>query len=532
MTTADKVKVNEYLAQLDWDGTIEEAKKAQPQTYQQAMALWMRWKCLHDLYFLGSEVLGLGDVRSRRGKKIVDPKLHRWLCGVLEHDEDKMILIPRRHAKTFWVKVKIIQSLLKNWRSVRIGLYSKTTNLVQAELKSITKMLQTPALMSLFPDAIPPPGKGMRNWERVTSDVLTIKREGEAPQENQIEVYGVGSVVTGKHFDEHFYDDILNEDDARSPEGNRKVIEWYGYAQNIMEPDGVETVTGTPYHYSDLYAYIEQEGIYKHIYKKPAIVNNKPIYSFYTLAMLDRLKKRLGPYLWSTQYMINAIPREEQLFPPPQPVWEGDNLPKEDYTWYITVDPAATVQKYSDETAFCVAAVNSRGWVYVQECFGVKRPGNTLAEIILRLNERYQPLKIGIEFGMQTHLQAVIDLVKSQWEESQHRKIHLPIVPIPIRKIDKFLRINLSLGSWVRQGKVFFHRNLHDLFGQMEKINPNYEGKDDLVDACSMVFQLVDSFGFNRREDPFDRSLGGLGLTIMDLNKDKGYVSWSERAEV
>jgi hypothetical protein len=538
--TQDKAKLNQILEGLGWSkGAVKELPSKEPELWQDANLLWLRWKSLNDLFYLGNDVLGLGEAKDRRGKKIVDPRLHRWLCGILEQDNDKMVLIPRRHAKTFWVKVRIIQQLLRNPDSVRLALYSKTSNLVEAELKSIIRMLQTPSLMAIFPGEIPDPGKNMNGWQRVTANMLTMKRDGETvPQENQLEVYGAGATVTGKHFDEHYYDDILNEDDANTPEGNRKVIEWYGYIQGVLEPGGTETVTGTPYHYSDLYNYIEQEGIYgKHVYKRPGIVNGKPIYSFYTLAMHDRLKKRMGNYLYSTQIMINPIPAEDQLFPPPQPVYSGV-LPgkNETYKRYITIDPAASVKKYSDETAFAVGSVNSKGWIYIEECFGVKKKGDEIAQLVLQLNERYKPLRIGMEAGLQEHLATVIQMTRKQWEARQGHSISLPLISMPIKRINKFQRINLTLGSFVRQGKCFFHPKLNRLFEQMEKINPNYEGKDDMVDAVSMLFQLVDNFTFKSWENPLYETLyaGGLGFTILDklAEAQRSATSWEEKIKV
>jgi hypothetical protein len=537
----DQAKLRQILEGLGWSkGLVPDLPKEEPKLWDDANLLWMRWKCLHDLFYLGNDVLGLGGAKDRRGKSIVDPRLHRWLCGLLEREGDKMILIPRRHAKTFWVKVRIMQLILADPDVVRVALYSKTSNLVEAELKSIVRMFQSPTLMSLFPEEIPDPGKNMNGWSRVTANMLTIKRSGETtPQENQLEVYGAGATVTGKHFDDHFYDDILNEDDSNTPEGNRRTIEWYGYIQGVLEPGGTETVTGTPYHYSDLYHYIEQEKIYGDaVFRKPAIVNGKPIYSFYTLGMLDRMKKRMGPYMFSAQMMINTIPREDQLFPPPQPTWPTPNLPGKDekYKYYITIDPAASVKKYSDETAFCVAAINSIGVVYIVECFGVKKTGDQIAQIVMQLNERYKPVKIGMEAGLQEHLATVIRMVKTQWEEGQGHPIALPLLSMSVKQVSKFNRINLTLGSFVRQGKIFFHPNLHRLFEQMEKINPNYEGKDDLVDSCAMVFQLVEQFSFKSWENPLYETLhaGGLGFTVLDklAEVQRSAKSWEERVKV
>src|SRR3990167_2775185 len=190
MTRIETTKYKEILAQIK----DEEA----------SMHQWMRWKCLTDLFYLGYEVLGLKDAKDRNtGRKLVDPAFHGWLCGVLGTNEDVMVIVPRRHMKTTWVKIKLIQNILKN-PFVRQAMFSSTTALVSQELASIKRMLVAPKLMALFPEDIPDPGKRNMGWERSTAEELTVKRDpslGSPPQENQIEVYGAGSTVTGKHFD-------------------------------------------------------------------------------------------------------------------------------------------------------------------------------------------------------------------------------------------------------------------------------------------------------------------------------------------
>ncbi len=54
----------------------------------------------------------------------------------------------------------------------------------------------------------------------------------------------------------------------------------------------------------------------------PAIVDNKPTYSFYTMKHLSRLRKRMGEYAFSTQYMNNVVPKGRQLFVEPYPMWD------------------------------------------------------------------------------------------------------------------------------------------------------------------------------------------------------------------
>ena len=515
MTVTESEKFKEFLAQ-----TGDE---------KSATHLWLQWKCMTDLFFLGYEVIGLKEAKDRNtGRRLVDHKFHGWLCTVLDTKDDVMVIVPRRHMKTTWVKIKLIQNILKN-PFVRQAMFSSTSSLVEQELSSIKKMLQTPKLMALFPQIIPDPGKKGAGWEVNRASELTMHRdpgEQSSPQECQIEVYGAGSTVTGKHFDIHIYDDLINEKTTQTLEQVNKTREWYGYIQGVLEPGGQEIYIGTPYHYADLTTFIRNEGIYDKIYKRSVVEGGEIIYKYFTQKMLDKIKKRMTPYQWSCQWVCDPMPQEDQLFPPPHPMFT--ELPPGKYAYYISVDPAATINTWSDETAIVVAAVNEIGHVFIVDAFHFKKTGDQTAEFILQLNERYQPRKIGIEFRLQEHLRYVIDLTKSNWEASQKKPIFLPIEGIDISNKSKYDRINLTLGSFMRSNRMAIKANLTDLMTQMSLFNRNYSGKDDLVDACSMIFSVVDSFSFRHWKEPLGLVRKGM-ITLETLFKKKTAVGWDER---
>lgn len=490
-----------------------------------ALHYYMKWKCLTDLYWLGSNIFGLKDAFDKsfgKPRRVLDPKFHGWMVNIINRDEDKLILVPRRHMKSTWIKYRIIQKILRN-PNIRIGLYSVTTGLVRAMLADIKRLIQTPSLRELFPEVIPP----VNEWEINTQDRFCMKRDpelGHIPQEAQVEVYGVGSAVVGRHFDEHYYDDLIDRDSVRSLEQIRKTRDWYAHIQGVLEPNGLETMIGTHYHYQDLYSELIREKFYKNIYRRPAIEKGKPVYSYFTLAMLNRNKKRMGEYVFSCQYMNDPTPKEEMIFPPPQPIF--DVLPGGEHTYYITVDPAATIKKHSDETAIIVAALNKQKRLYILEAIHFKRPGNYTAQRIIELNEKYNPVKIGIEFGLQEHLKYIIESVRGTMERQYNKKIILPIEALKIGHQSKYDRVNWTLGSAVRQGTIQFKSDLNDLFMQMERFSPNYEGYDDLIDACSMLFPLIKGFHYRKQNDNLFTQVG---FYITDFFKKKPYRCYEDR---
>ena len=487
---------------------------------QDASRLHYKWMCLTDLFFLGYEALGLKDARDRLGRKLVDVRFHRWMAtvfqGCVDNNTDLLLMVPRYHMKTTWLKILIVQMILRD-PMVTIGMFSATEQLMINELKSIKRFFQTPIIQSLFADQVPVRGKGDKGWKTSNANALTLWRpeEGDGVQENQIEVYGVGANIEGRHFDISIYDDLITRKDVET--GSTDALEkkrlWYAYNQAVLGPYGQEIMVGTPYHYADLYAWVQSENIYAQIIKRPAIEEGRPIYSYFTLKKLEQMKKRMGPYVFAAQFMIDVLPREDQMFPPPQATYH--ELPKADYTWYIAVDPAATTRAYSDETAITVAAVDQHGHVWVEMAIAMKRTSEQIAEVILDLNERFKPRRIGMEAGLQEHLITVIRLVQKHYEVSLNRRISMPIEPIPIRQMDKYKRINYTFGAFTRQGKLSIKDTCTELIAQMEKINPNYKGKDDLVDSVSLLFPTIQTFPYKQG---YNQNLHGI----------KDWFSWEE----
>lgn len=496
MTDIETQKYQEFLSA--WE------EKGAEQAEEYAFDDWVRWKCLTDLFYLGYEVLGLKNARYRGGRKakVIDPKLHKWMADVIQMDIDTLLLVPRGHLKSSWTKIGIIQRILRD-PNIRIGLFSATASLAEAMIKDVKMTICHPLLMRLFPDVVIDPGKDFRNWEKSTANMMTIKRDiedGKKPQEEQVEAYGVGANIVGRHFDIHFYDDLVTPDFVSTVAQINKLRDWYALVQAILSPDGLEKMTGTRYHYMDLYGSILEEGYYgKHVYVRKVEEGGKPIYNYFNKKMIEKNRKRMGNYLFSCQYENNPISREDQLFPPPQPTF--DVLPDGEYEYFVSVDPAATVKAYSDYTGIAVGAIDRKtNILYIVNCFGVKKTGDDIARLLIAINDKYHPIRIGIEYGLQEHLKYIIANEVSKVRDTINPGYSLPTEGIKISKQSKYDRINWTLGAMVRGGSVKVQADLHALMTQMENLTPNYKGKDDLVDAASMLPITARMFGFQPSE--------------------------------
>jgi len=498
---------------------------------KEAFDYWLRWKIKTDLFFFGNEVLGWRHACSKNRRRWrVDPVLHRWLANALMSLEDILIIISRLHLKTTWVKLRIVQMVLNN-PNIRIGLFSTTTKLVRRELADIKRIFATPIILRLFAEQVPAPGKDYKNWEKSTLDELTIKRDhslGKMPQECQITVAGADTKITGFHFDAAFFDDIIDKDTVKTVEQMEKAEEFWEYMQPILETDAVVTMTGTPYHYRDLYAKIVREKQFKNVFWRGNIENGKPIYkSWFNLKDFERLKQRMGRQNYFAQIECNCTPDEDKIFPSPQPTFKMP-LPDDEkgYRYYLLIDPAATIKDYSDYTAFVIIAVNHLNQVYVPESFSIKRGGDEIADLLIKKHLQYGGFKsVGIELGLQTHLEVIIKMKIAEWEFKNNAKLKLSITPIPIKRQSKRQRIDGSLGSLVRTGKVRINSECSRLIRQMDMFTGKEGDEDDEVDALSMCVYVVESFAQHKNLDKLFRLPG---LSWRDFHGKKKGSGWDK----
>lgn len=485
----DKVKLKEYEEDLRAsfkDNSDDENRRA-------AFSLWLRWKCLTDLFFLNAEVLGLREAKDKKtGRRILDEKLHRPMCEFLQNDEDMLMLYPRAHMKSWFLKTAIVQAVLRNPNG-RYALWTKTTSLARKELKAIKAILMNPLLMETFPDIIPP----VKQWVKNTVDVLEMRRplQDYKPQEGQVEVWGVDSVVVGHHYDIHYYDDVLDERTITTSEQMEKLETWWQHVQAIKELHAPEKMIGTRYHYHDLYGRVIEEGFFDRVITRKAIENGKPIYSRFTLKDLDKLKKRMGDYVFSMQYMNDPVAMQDRIFVPPYPIYK--QLPAK-VEYYLTVDPA-TGKKYSNKTGICVAAIEPRKQdvCYFVEAYRINEPPDVVAGEIVKKIVQYNPQKVGIEYGLQEGLKPLIEY-KLQKSQAVTRPVFVSI-PTNIKNMSKPQKISRMLGAMVRENRVLFRDHMRELFHQMDFLNPNTDSnEDDIVDAANMMMMVVPAFEASR----------------------------------
>ena len=507
MNKIEEAKYKEFLEETGNEGKAEN--------------LWFRWKILTDLYFFAVQILGWKEVKRGTTNKI-DPKFHNWFCQILSKndEEDKLILVPRYHLKSTFVKLKIIQDVLKDPNtSVLLG--SRTTGLTKQELLWIRRVFATPLLRRLFPDVIPDPGKEFNGWEKATENELTLRRpthEAFIEQGPQIYCAGLGTTITGFHPKRVYLDDIIDDDTIKSMVENQAAHDWWVYLQPIAAEAPI-TITGTFYHYLDLYNTMIRSGSFgKNVYVRSVKENDKYIWSWMTDARFKKITKNMSPYAISTQMYNKPVPDEEKLFPEPQPIFP--NLPPGEYKYYMTVDPAATDNPWSDDTGIVVGAVDRANNLWIVEATAIKKNPNLVADFIIKKYLEYKPVRVGIELGLQNSLQYLLQMKGTIWENAHQTHLGMNILPITVsRKRSKVQRISMTLGAFMREGRCKIRESCTGLLDQMRYFTGRDSDKDDLIDAASMIFSTVESFSQYYWYQPQGMQQPKWSMTFRDLFK-------------
>ena len=512
------------------EAKLEELLTLHPDDEEHAEKEFLRWRALNDLYWFGAELLGLGEggAAEEGGPPRFDPVFHRWLCDELTAPGSCLILVPRDHLKSTWVTIYLTQQVLRDPETVRAVVISSARDVAQRSISMIIDHLTRPAIMELFGDVIPHPGDPMtfKSWEQKSQHRFTTNRfphgRGEEEYkagEAQVQGHGMGTRLTGTHYQLMVLDDIVDPDNVNTPELIQKVKDWLAYALSIMDPHGKLIVIGTRYHFNDAYqtildsmhetgedppmvkrvamrSCVELPG--KHAPVEPDLLDSdstKPIYAFYTKPMLRKIradKHRLtrSNYIFNSQYFLTPAAASEKIFPQPWPLFE--DLPDDpSFKLYLAVDQAMKSRSTSDPTAIVGAAVNKLGNIYYFHAATMRERPEVVCRAIIELCTRHEFAAIGFE---DVAWEAYRYIIFSEWAKWEHRQGQMlrrpPVLQVDVdRGRSKTQRINTRLGAQYRSTKVAIHEELYELRDQMD-VFP-HGGYDDLVDAADMIIPLA-----------------------------------------
>ena len=380
-------------------------------------------------------------------------ELHNgWIIEMVRGREDKTLQAHRGSYKTTCVSIALalIVVLLP---TKKILFMRKTDSDTKEIVRQVRKILESPQMQE-FVKAIY--GKPLQFVTASTAE-LNTNLSMEAKGTSQLVAIGVGSSLTGKHFDFIFTDDIVNVEDriSKAERENTKLV--YQELQNIKNRGGRIFNTGTPWHPDDAFSIMPN--IERHDCYSTGIINEEEIAA---------LKDSMTASLFAANYELKHIADEDVIFP--NPVTGGDPAMVEQ--GHCHIDAAYGGEDY---TAFTIVR-KYEGKYYVFGKLWHKHVDDVTEEII-QWRKAFNAGRIAMETnGDKGYLAKAL---RAKGERT---------LPYP-EKMNKFLKITTYLkGEW--KNVIFVEGTDAEYIDQVSRYNENAE-HDDAPDSLASLIRLL-----------------------------------------
>lgn len=345
--------------------------------------------------------------------------LHPWIyarCREVEAAPDGHLdLWAREHYKSTVITFGgSIQEVL-NDPNITIAIFSHVKGIAKSFLKQIKTEFETNAdLKALFPEILwgNPEGESPM-W---SEDGIVVKRS-KNPKEATIEAHGlVDGMPTAKHFALRIYNDVVTDKSVGTPEQIEKTTSAWSLSDNLGMIGGRVWYEGTRYNFADTYSkIIERKSAIPRIYPAThnGLANGRPVLfspKVWAKKKIDQLEKDIA-----CQMLLNPLAGTQRFFDPGNlQIYE---VRPAVLMAYLTIDPARSKKKDSDNTAMVVQGVDVNGGKYLLDGLDHKMD---LAERWANLRDlwftwRRMPGIVGVKVGYETYgAQADMDYIEER----------------------------------------------------------------------------------------------------------------------
>jgi predicted phage terminase large subunit-like protein len=487
-----------------------------------ALVSAFRELCRRDLYFL---------LRVGCGRADFD---RQWLyerCMEIQSDPDGHIdLWSRDHYKSTIITFgKTIQDILCSHgegavgRECVVGIFSYSRPLAKDFLKMIKREFESnERLREWFPDVLwENPAKQAPKWS--DDEGIIVKRKSN-PRESTVEAWGlVDSQPTGKHFTHLVYDDVVVQGSVTTPEMIQKTLEMLELSYNLGS-QGQEKIRyiGTRYHFNDAFSTLIERGAGIPRIKpctEDGTITGKPV--LLTPEILADKYRRMGPYTFSCQMLLNPVADENQGF---RREWlrfhDGFNEQAlRVMNKYILVDPANAKKKGSDYTCLWVVGLGTDDNYYLIDMVRDRLNLAQRSRMVMEMHRKYQPMRNGGVRYEQYGMQSDIEHLKALQAGENYR---FDITPMggSTPKIDRIGR----LMPLFEAGRIYIPRAKHytqydgktvelsQVFVEEEYVCFPVPRHDDMLDCLARIVEPDHPVQWPRKGNVYTGSFGGVRL--------------------
>ena len=474
--------------------TEEEKADFKLLTTPEEQRIFLAWKIRNNfellVYVLGYRDLGL--FHKQELKEI----------GSLKTIEDlpsrRLWLWSRGFFKTSLITVAHSIYLILNNPNIRILLVSNTLGIAQKILKEIKDHFTNNEDFRYFFREFCPKENKDGKIEFGTTEYFTIPNRKKNLKEPTLTTAGIGTNLTGLHFDYHKIDDLVTRDSVSNDTQIQASKDYYFALRQLFDNPSFprEDVIGTIYHFNDLYCDLKKPDLGFRLSFIEAERNGVPTFSErLNKEALERLLIEIGPYEFNTQYLLNPVNPKEAKF---KDEWFKyyEKLP-EGLAEYICVDPASTQKKKSDYTVLEKWGVDSKGKHYL---LGGLRDKLTSFERIDRLFEMVkssQNLKF-VKYEVLGGRHGDLEVIN---ERQQKEQVFFQIRETKSTSSSKADRVEQRLVPQFYNGNILFPKDLifksiYDgkvynfvTLYKLEYLQFPFSEHDDILDCHSQMFE-------------------------------------------
>lgn len=325
--------------------------------------------------------------------------LHKPLCDWIQAPSpkrNKLLIIPRGHIKSMCYNVGYICWRCVQNPNVRILICSHKQEDASGFMHAVREYMGSEFIHTVYPEIKPAgPTRKPTKW---SDKAIRLERTGKY-REHTVETTSTGCSVTGRHFDEIVFDDIVTLESVQTPELIEKTAEYHVYCDALLEPGGRKTMIGTRYDYLDEYGRIldtkvisqEWECVVLPAWKKPGLAleythpvsqhiwdstdEGQPIFpTRFTMneddelgkISLPKLKRTNTSFFFNSQYMNEPIDKDTAEFTEEQFQIIKALPPDENFRWFRVCD-LSTEEMTESFTAIVTGAVDSKANIYVAD---------------------------------------------------------------------------------------------------------------------------------------------------------------------
>jgi predicted phage terminase large subunit-like protein len=402
-----------------------------------------------------------------------------------------VVLEPRGSAKTTWGDTIFGSWIISRFKDLRVGLFSNTANQAKDFSRALRHTLEeNQRQIELFGNL-----KSAKKW--TDGEWLRAGSRWHGSKDVTLYAQGVTGAVISKRFDLILCDDILDEENSRTPEQRELVRTWFlKTVRPCLVPGGIVIVLGTRWDADDLYGEMigdpAKGGWGWRSLVRGAIRSdeegNEVSYwpGYWPMEKLQQERGMMGSALFNCAYMNDVSGLMAGTIFQSRYFQYFESLPSDKrLTWRMGVDLATSERETADYTARVVTAEDEEGNFYVFSFYRDRRESHH-AEFVVEGWLAYPQISL---VKMETN-QAQSAIVRGIMED-------YPRIPIEGKKTetDKVSRAR-SVAARYEAHKVWHHISLKGSDLEQELITFN-KGHDDLVDALGFSMDLSgDSFIF------------------------------------